>query len=157
VPQAVPAVTDGPAMTVTSVLGTVAALVTALVPLSPAQSAAAVSAATAAGTVIAALHARSIDTAVVAGACGVVLENLAIFGLKLSPDQVSALSAGAAVALGALMHLLGRRSGHRPVTPPPVPVSAVAGSPVPGNLPQQHPQPYGRPYRTGEEPGVPGT
>lgn len=129
-------VQDAPAGSVTAVLVSVAALVSALVPLTAAQSAAAASIATAIGTIVAAWRARSADLAVLTGAAGIVLENLAVFGLHLTPGQDSAVIAAVAVVLGALMHLTGADSPARkppaPVPPapvPPAPVVPPGGSP----------------------------
>lgn len=112
------AVGAGPALTVTSLAGAVVALVTAFGHLTTVQSATLASLATAIGVLVAAVRARSVDVAAVTGAAGIVLEDLTLFNVHLSSGQVSAVVAGIAVVLGALMHLTGADNPARAPVPP---------------------------------------
>lgn len=66
--------------------GQVAALVVALAHLSPLQAGYLAGGVTAAGTIVTALLARPWHVAVIAGAAGVVIDDLAIFRWHISPD-----------------------------------------------------------------------
>jgi hypothetical protein len=96
--------------TVTTVLGTAAALIISFAHLTASQAAMVTSLATAVGTVVIAvagvMTGRPVSMQLITGAATVIFADLALFGIHMSPEQRGALAGAVGVALGIIFHLL---------------------------------------------------
>lgn len=104
-------------------LGIAASLAASLGHLSPTASAVVFSLATATGTIITAALARPVAVTAIGGAATMVLGDLALFGLHLSPDAIGALVAALTFALGMALHVT--------TTPTAAPLPARVTAPQP--------------------------
>lgn len=115
--------------TVTTVLGAAAALIIAFGHLSAASSVLLISMVGAVGTVViaiaGAIAGKPVSMQVVTGAATVIFADLALFGIRMSPDQRAALAGAVTVALGIMFHLL-----HVTVDTVPLRAAAVSTDPA---------------------------
>lgn len=110
---------------ITTALGAVAACVIAFGHLSAAQAALVTSLAVAAGTVVMIIvgivNHKPVSMQALTGAVTIIFADLALFGIRMGPDERGALAAATAAVAGVVFHLL-----HVTVTSDPA-ATAISG------------------------------
>lgn len=118
--------------TVTTLLGALAALIIAFGHLSAAEAALVISLAGAIGTVVitiaGAVNGKPVSMQVITGVATVIFADLALFGIRMGPDQRGALVGAVTVALGIIFHLLHITVAAVPLKPLPVTTDPAVAS-----------------------------